>query len=314
MGRRVGILLPLLITATMALTLCVWSARFPDPLAIHWAGGPNGFISKAAFIPIAVLLTAGTSLPPAVAALTSGRSRWTTAHRVLVAFAPALAAFSGTLMLFLAHGQLDLATAAQAPSPALGIPLIVGAAMWVLSWFAAPGPDLDAQPEKSAWAPIAADAAKEWHATLSPDGPLLIFVSITMAPLVVLSIWSLTAREEGWWILPLTLVATALLLISFLVFRVHITAGGLEARSILGWPTIRVSAAEIACVEVKVIDPLGDFGGWGLRWGRKRIGLVFRSGEGILITRTDGRVVGITIDDAERAAAVLAAGLERPAT
>jgi hypothetical protein len=55
------------------------------------------------------------------------------------------------------------------------------------------------------------------------------------------------------------------------------------------------------------VNPLAEFGGWGWRWGADgRVGVVLRAGEGIQVTRTNGKRFVVTVDDAQTGASVLA--------
>lgn len=108
-------------------------------------------------------------------------------------------------------------------------------------------------------------------------------------------------------------IAPALLLSALLVTgQVVVTAGprGFVARSALGWPRFSIPAADIAKAGVVQIDPMADFGGWGIRWvigptRRGRWGIVTRRGTGLEVVRHDGRSIVVTVDDAGTAAAVL---------
>jgi hypothetical protein len=91
-----------------------------------------------------------------------------------------------------------------------------------------------------------------------------------------------------------------------------VTAGprGFLARSAIGWPQLSVPASDIARAGVVQVDPLSDFGGWGIRWvvgpaGKGRWAIVVRSGDALEVVRRDGRSVVVTVDDAETAASVL---------
>jgi hypothetical protein len=91
-----------------------------------------------------------------------------------------------------------------------------------------------------------------------------------------------------------------------------VTAGprGFLVRSALGWPRLRIRTADLAKAGTATIDPLADFGGWGIRWvigpNRKgRWGIVTRRGPGLEVFRHDGRSIVVTLDDAGTAAAVL---------
>jgi hypothetical protein len=55
-----------------------------------------------------------------------------------------------------------------------------------------------------------------------------------------------------------------------------------------------------------------DFGGWGWRVGRGgRVGVVTRKGEGLLVERTGGRSIVVTVDGAAGAAGLLNALADR---
>jgi hypothetical protein len=87
---------------------------------------------------------------------------------------------------------------------------------------------------------------------------------------------------------------------------------GIEARSLLGWPAFRAPIGDIARVEVREIAPFAEWGGWGTRWIPGRgVGIVMRTGEGLVVTRRDGRLFALTVDDAATAAALLTASVRR---
>lgn len=306
----VGVCAPLIIAVLTAGVLALWYPRLPDPVATHWgAAGPDGLTPARTLLFLAPALIAGSSLPTSAVVLFHGRSSWSRTHRVLLGLSAGVAVLLSCTVLLFTYPQRDLPDGAHAPvsaGPSLVLALLVGACAWALATLAAPASVHTSATGRKIPAAPTAGAPGEWSATILPDAPMLIFVSIALAPLVIMTAWMAVAGSDEWWILALILLGTVLLLASFLAFRIRIDAAGLEARSMLGWPRIRVPAAEIASVEVATIDPLGDFGGWGLRWGRRRLGIVLRSGEGLLITRTDGRLIGITLDDAEAAGATLA--------
>jgi hypothetical protein len=89
---------------------------------------------------------------------------------------------------------------------------------------------------------------------------------------------------------------------------VRIDENGLTARPTLGWPLYRIPLADIASAASTTVVPLGEFGGFGLRWGLgKRMGIVTRGGEGLEVQRRDGRALVVTVDDAATAAGLLTA-------
>jgi hypothetical protein len=105
------------------------------------------------------------------------------------------------------------------------------------------------------------------------------------------------------------LTAIALLLLALLatnaVFRVRVDARGLSVRSVLGIPRFRVAPQEVGSVAVVDARSLGVSGSWGIRILPHRVTIVMRSTTGIRVTRRDGRIFFVTVDDAATAAALL---------
>lgn len=70
-------------------------------------------------------------------------------------------------------------------------------------------------------------------------------------------------------------------------------------------PWSRVGAAQAA-----LIRPL-QWGGWGFRVIPGRLGIVLRKGPGLVLTLTDGRRLGVTLDDPVLPAGLVNAHLDR---
>lgn len=84
--------------------------------------------------------------------------------------------------------------------------------------------------------------------------------------------------------------------------------------SAIGFPRFRLPSSDIRHVETVHVEPVGDFGGWGLRWRPDRFGVITRTGEAIAVRRRSGRRFVVTVDDADTGAALLhtLAGRHRP--
>jgi hypothetical protein len=105
------------------------------------------------------------------------------------------------------------------------------------------------------------------------------------------------------------LTAVALLLIALLAstaaFRVRVDARGLSVQSMLGVPRFRVAPQDVGSIAVIDARSLGVPGSWGIRVLPGRVTIVMRSTLGIRVTRRDGRMFFITVDDAATGAALL---------
>lgn len=94
---------------------------------------------------------------------------------------------------------------------------------------------------------------------------------------------------------------------ALLAWRVRVDGSGLVARSVLGLPLIRVPLATVTGARAIEVNPIRDFGGWGLRFGNLGWGIIMRSGPAIAIDRAKRSPFVVTVDDAETAASLLAA-------
>ena len=208
-------------------------------------------------------------------------------------------------------GCVLLNASALAPALPLAIGVILGAASALLTWRLLPQEEprtaalATAEPlpvqsgERAAWA--GAVDIPAWFAT--------VIAAIASGLLILGVVLVLTVGGRTWlvFVAPLILFAVLIVTSHFVV-----TAGpqGFIARSVVGWPKLSVPASDIARAGVVRVDPLSDFGGWGIRWvvGPSRKGrwaIVVRSGDALEVVRNDGRSVVVTVDDAEGAASVL---------
>lgn len=89
-----------------------------------------------------------------------------------------------------------------------------------------------------------------------------------------------------------------------LVVEVHPEAVVIKFRPIL---TRAITLAEIDGVEVIDYRPMGEFGGWGIRGGRRRIAYNVRGDHGVELTLLDGRKVLIGSQRAEEMGGIIQA-------
>ncbi|MFP3712864.1 DUF1648 domain-containing protein [Puerhibacterium sp. TATVAM-FAB25] len=287
-----------------------WRDELPDPVASHWSGArADGFMSLEADLAVMVGTTA---LLAALFTAMGVRAGQAAATRRLTA---ALSVGTGAMLAVLVTGSLaaqrGLADAAAAPAPgtptALGLAAMV--ALGAVTWFLVPGdppsPAREAVPADAPRIELGAGERAVWLRRTA--GGLGIAVGA-----VALLVATATAVATGTWgalVVPLVL---ALALTAMFAFTVRVDAAGLTVRSALGWPRSHAPAGEVERASVVEVSPLRDFGGWGWRVGRGgRVGVVLRAGEALLVERTGGRSLVVTVDDAATAAALLNTMAER---
>lgn len=287
-----------------------WRDELPDPVASHWSGSrADGFLSLAADLGVMVGTAALLVALLTATGMRAGRSAAT--RRLTAAGSVGLSTMLAVLVTGSLATQRGLADAAAAPSP--GTPAALGAvamlALGALTWVLVPGdppsPAPEAVPADAPRIPLGEGARAVWlRRTTGGLGVALGAVALLVA--------TAAAVATGTWgalVVPLVL---ALALAAMLAFTVRVDAAGLTVRSALGWPRSHVPAGEVERASVVEVSPLRDFGGWGWRVGRAgRVGVVLRAGEGLLVERSGGRSMVVTVSDAATAAALLNTMAER---
>lgn len=309
----VGFALPALL-AVAALGIGVASGPLvPDPIATHWnaAGTVDGYgpLWATALLPLVIVL--GYSVLVA-AVLRSARERVTAIHKLLLVTAPFLATMVSVISAGSVLMQRGLERASDAPSivPVVLTALAAAAALATVSWFVLPKASAP-EPLASEQLPaldLTATARASWlqHAGPNPAIAVTVIVLLTLAAVVgTVALW-LAAP------LPALLVYLALILVVLflgvgtLFWRVSIDRRGFRAVSVLGWPKLAYPLGEVESASAVTVDPIGDFGGWGLRWaGAGRLGVVLRRGEAIAVRRTNGKSTVVTVPAARTGAALL---------
>jgi hypothetical protein len=311
---RITLLALVLPLTTLVVALGVALAtlpQLPNPVATHWgpAGTPDSFGSPLGTVVMLAVLVTAFSLGMWALGYFLGSSAST--RRLSVFFAVWFAvALSGLLIGSLVM-QRGLSDATQAPGIGLPLGLSFGIATVLGAVAAALIPGDVHQPTST---PIPADAER----LPLGAGEQVAWVRTVEAPHLSWFIGGgaiLTMASIGLGLLGSTTVGVtfgitmALVTLAFSLFTrwtVTIDHNGLQARTILPRPRTLVPLDEVESAEVAEVRPLPDFGGWGYRIdGSGRVGIVVRAGEAILIHRTGGRQLLVTVDDATTGAALL---------
>lgn len=314
----VGTVVPALLIAVSLVLQLSWLPRMPEPAAVHWgiAGLPDGFGSPWQNLLVLTGTNAALLLLPALqilqgrrAAVGQASNAWAAGRRAMPAFVLGMTVSLQTQAIGSAFVQLDAADARDTGSTlgALIGGFVGGVIVGVVGYLAQPKLRIDSEAGEPAADPLQLNGSERaaWVGETGPSRVIAWILGLATAALLVTAVWLFTIEPVGGWIMLGTFLLVGGTLVSCMWFRVRIGSQGFEARSIVGWPVFRVPASDVEHVVTAHISALGEFGGWGLRKSGGRTGLVPRDGEAIFIARRDGRVLVVTLDDAETAAAVL---------
>lgn len=273
-----------------------------------------------------------TSAPPAGAAPTASPGRaayaaistalllslgtgWTLlVRRTALWGAWATAGFTGALLVLLVRDNLDAGDATQVVSPlanltvAAAVAGLCAAAGWALTRLVpAEEPTAGAGTTDAPRLPLGASEVAGWsRATGSRPLTALAVLALAAAPATLLL--------APWPAALLGLLGLVIGLPGFALARVRVTVdrrGLTVSPTLASRPRIRVPLDEVAGADVRDIEAVADFGGWGYRVRAHRTGVVLRSGEALVVRRTGGREFAVTVPDARTAAALLNTLAER---
>ncbi|MBE3079300.1 DUF1648 domain-containing protein [Clavibacter michiganensis subsp. michiganensis] len=302
-GARVAVVAPAAVIAlALGVAAVVLAPTLPGRIAVHFAadGTPDGWGSPWVMLAAAMgLALAAVAL--AVAALRA-RDRRTAATVLLV---------TNLVAGMLGTGWIGIAASAAVGDGTFPVAwsvvlLGVGAAaaaipVAVLVRAADPVPAHDVAPlEIPATARVAwrGRTGSGWFAGIGAVVVVLGFVAAASAP----------ARDAGTAALtglPLVVVGLAMLALA----RVDVTVDRRGFRVVSAWtriPIMRVPLARIESAGWEDVSP-GQWDGWGLRVSGRGVAYVTRSGSGLVVRLSGGRARLVTVEDADRGAAVLEA-------
>jgi hypothetical protein len=286
-------------------------------LAVHWGpdGTPDGFApSWTVVVGMGVLAVFGPLLF-GIPLLASGRGGPSLVQKFLASTSLGFAALMAAIGCWTVLGQQDPAAA----PPALGIGLGIGfgsaVVAGVLGWVLLPPvvPMPVGSTASAAPLPLAPGERAVWigRTRLATGGLIAISGAVLFALCAAALVVVVT--DGGAWPVLLVPAVLVLVLIGTSAWTLRADSTGLTVRSSLGWPVFRVPATSIDSAARVDVNPLGEFGGWGIRWGTgRRTGIVMRAGEALEVRRHGGRILVVTVDDAGTAASLLTAVTATP--
>lgn len=291
--------------ATVAVLVAPWllRGRLPDPVATHWGldGRPDGrmpFLVDALF-PVALAVLAATV--PLRAAARADRA----VARMLVATGHALAALALGLRIVTLRANLDAPSWDRAGdvggatvAAMVAVAVAVGALGW---WLAAWRPEQVVPQRTVAPLDVAPGTTPVWQGRA--DGRLVALLPLVLVAVAVL-VW-MTVPAPGDRLAPVLVLLAALGALTSMHVTVTVGARGLTVRfGFLGAPRLRVPLDRITAVSVEDVEPM-RYGGWGYRVMPGVRAVVMRRGPGIRVERAGRPALVVTVDDAERGAALL---------
>jgi hypothetical protein len=318
----VAVWLPVLLVAVGVAVQLALLPQAPSTVAVHWntAGEADRFapawtqpLMTAVFGLGIPLLIALTSLP----GLRRGEQGAT--YRLMGATAAATSALTTVAFTVTFAMQAGLDGAGDAPTvwvalvAALAAAALVGVGAWYLQPHQQAAHDTPAPATPLA---LAAGERAVWvrAAAMTLGGAIAIVAAVLTVAVAAVASW-VTGAEP---LLAGLLTGIALLLLVFaattLAFHVRVDDTGLHVDSVLGVPRFHVPLTDVISAARVEVNPMGEFGGWGLRLSSgRRFGVVLRTGEAIEVLRRSGKRFVVTVDDAGTGAALLEALVERSA-
>ncbi|MCD2496844.1 DUF1648 domain-containing protein [Microbacterium nymphoidis] len=314
----VGVVLPTAIALVSGILMLQWLGRLPVPAATHWgfSGVPDGSGPGWPLPVFALVFPIGFALLLWMFVANSARAgAWNYNSRGSAAMALGLSVLLAVVALRSTAVQLDVSDWREAVLTPWDVPAAFGAGLLagVVGWFLQPALVIRSEADAPAVAtPLPENSRTLWtqRARVSRGTAVALFVllGVTLALAVLIAA---AGSAVAWAVLGVMVLATYFVAVAT-DFRVRVDGTGLTVRALAGWPRVHIPLTQIAAVDVAQVNPLSDFGGWGLRYvPGGRFGVVVRRGGAIAVTRRDGREFVVTVPDAERGAGVLAALADR---
>ena len=299
-----SLVVPLLVLTAAVLLVLSWRDELPAQVATHWGNdGVDRVGSMASMLVTFTVMAVLTLLALWALGTFAGQAAMT--RRFVAGMAVWVAFFLGGMLVVTFDAQRGLTDAHDATDIGGGIVVmvLVAFAAGIAAASVVPRdprrPARTTLPTTTTTLPLDADTRAAWVQTTRQGNAWIIIAGIVVAA-VGLGI------ATDWWIgLILGVGLTPLLML--LSATVVIDKRGLMARTAFPWPRITVPLDEVEDVGVVRVDPMGEFGGWGIRTALDgSIGMVLRKGEAIEVRATGGRRIVVTVDDAATGAALLA--------
>lgn len=294
--------LGLVVTGDVAVLLV--AGRLGGRIATHWGadGQPDGFSSPLQ------ALGFGTIFPLAMAAFLLGVGIAAKQRSIMGAIVAGVSAFMVGLLQGSAILQAWLSGAAVV-NAAMVIGLVAAVVLGLGTYHLLRLPPSDAV--ATGPLPVGAEvldrvpdgARIAWTGRTRVSSAALVVMGIAFVPLLVMLGVGLFFRQWGMVLFMVVLLVVIGVLATSMFSVVTVDARGVRARGVgFNWIDVPLSTIVGATV-LPHVEPVGEFGGWGLRTGLDgRRGLVTMAGPALRLQRVDEPDVVITLADSEAAA------------
>ncbi|MFI5898434.1 hypothetical protein ACIA5D_51045 [Actinoplanes sp. NPDC051513] len=294
-----------IVVASEAMIIGVGATGSPQ-LIVHWGAGPD---RSGPWWTYAVLVAAiGFPVIAFIGLFIVRATRMVGMNPWMPAIAMGITVFHA---LGMGVGSVVLNASRLAPALPLGGGVVLAIAAAFSTWWLLPREaPANTGVEAADRLPIRPGEVAGWTGKVDLPAWFVSLIAGVAAALIVFSVLLLLTIGGKVW--PIFLSPALLLVVLLVTAQFVVTAGprGFIVRSALGWPRFRIPAGSLAKAGVVQIDPMADFGGWGIRWAigpnrKGRWGIVTHRGPGLEVVRSDGRSIVVTVDDPGTAAAVL---------
>ncbi|MEU8515384.1 DUF1648 domain-containing protein [Kitasatospora sp. NPDC048722] len=285
--------------------------RLPDPVATHWSGSrPDGSMSLTAAALFPALLWLGLVALAVAVRRFRGRQAPGAPGAILASGGVLLSGAQASIV----HANLDRARWQDAASMDAWVILIVLAtgAAGLLTWLATRTPVTGAAPTGPR-GPVMTLPAGERLIWLSRTSNVWMQLAAAVLGLGAAgtALAGATGLTSGHWSLTAMLAILALTVLACSSVQARVTAKGLDVGfGPFGWPRRHWSPTDIGAARAER-RTAAQAGGWGYRVNGLGTTLMLRGGDCLVVEGPQGHRFAVSVDDAERGAALLNSLAER---
>lgn len=270
----------------------IWWGSLPESMAVHWSGStPDRFGSPQTYFWLAFGVAAFATVIAALAAYRSSNSAglWIPAAAMISWTAASTWILSVALTQHAGRPE-DARMDAWIIVPLLGIGLAVAAYKLLPVRQETTEEDHTTLPT-----PLSPDERAAWTGHVHGRWAGVLTLAMTVAAVV-------SAIMGVWWI---SLLFAALVVVggAFTSVTVRVDRRGVAVSSWgVRWKLVPLNTISSATVDT--VNP-ADWGGWGYRISPRGTAVLVRAGDGIVVTKQNGRRFAVTVDSPRTGAALL---------